>query len=62
VQALTEHGAAVRPHLVELLASNKLATRAAAYEVLKKVTKDRHPFDPFAPVDVREEQRQAWKG
>jgi thioredoxin-like negative regulator of GroEL len=60
VQSLAGHAQDVRPHLVELLASSKLAIRAAAYEVLKKITRDRHPFDPFAPVDVREDQRQAW--
>lgn len=62
VQSLADHADEVRPHLVELLASSKLGVRAAAYEVLKKITQDRHPFDPFAAVDVREEQRQAWKG
>lgn len=61
VVCLTTHGDEVRPHLVELLASNKLAVRAAAYEVLKMATKERHPFDPFASVEVREQQRQAWQ-
>jgi thioredoxin-like negative regulator of GroEL len=61
LKLVTNRAEAVQAHLVELMGSNKLAIRAAAFEALKEGTKLRHPFDPFSPADVRQKQLAAWQ-
>jgi thioredoxin-like negative regulator of GroEL len=59
--ALESAGADCHPILVELLADERLAVRAAASVTLQRLTQQPLPFDPFAPVELRDAQRLAWQ-
>ncbi|QQE11259.1 thioredoxin family protein [Planctomycetota bacterium] len=54
-------GDRVLPALVKLLESKRLATRAAAVDLLKDMTRADIAFDPFAEQDVRAAQIEGWK-
>jgi thioredoxin 1 len=62
VHAIAAKGSAAHPMLVETLAAERLALRAAAAEVLKLAAgPDAPPFDPFAETDTRAGQIAAWR-
>lgn len=61
LKAIAARSTAVQPALLELLGSQKLACRAAAFEALKQTTNIRHAFDPFASPEIRKSQQATWK-
>lgn len=61
LEALASAGGKIRPALCELLSSEQLATRSAAYEALAYGTQDPLPFDPFADTQTRNRQIRAWR-
>ncbi len=60
-QALGDAGPVAWPALIEQLRSERLARRAAAYDLLAEVTGHDAPFDPFAEAEVREAQVAEWR-
>ena len=60
LDGLVKAGSIAWSRLAELLQDDRLAIRAAAATVLAKSTKADLPFDPFAPLEARTQQAQAW--
>lgn len=58
---LKQAGRAAWPGLVQCLGSDKLAERAAAYDLLCDMTGQSLAFDPFADADARAGQIVAWR-
>ncbi len=61
IAKLKDAGRRAWPSLVAALSSDRLATRAAAYDVLVQTTGQSFPFDPFADVEARLPMTQAWR-
>ena len=61
LEALRAAGPAVRPALCELMASDQLAIRSAAYEALAGAVESPLAFDPFADEPIRARQVAAWR-
>ncbi|MDZ4753142.1 MAG: thioredoxin family protein [Phycisphaerae bacterium] len=60
IAALKAMGSAAHAPLVELLADERLAIRAAAAHALGEITDARLPFDPFGASAERDAQRAQW--
>lgn len=58
---LAAMGPAVYNGLIETLGHDKLAVRAAAYDLLKQTTGEVIAFDPFLEKPQRDKQTQAWR-
>lgn len=58
---IKQAGPAAWPGLVQCMASDKLAERAAAYDLLCDSTGQTLAFDPFADGGTRTKQLAAWK-
>lgn len=61
ITALTTAGEKVRAPLCELLSSEQLSIRAAAFEALARMTEAPLPFDPFAAEETRNRQVTQWR-
>ncbi len=59
--ALEASGREAWPALVEAMADERLAVRAAAYELLQEMSEQSLPFDAFAEASVRDRQVEAWQ-
>lgn len=60
-RALHEAGPAAWPALIGHLESERLAHRAAAYDLVTELTGHDAPFDPFAEADTRRPQVARWR-
>jgi thioredoxin-related protein len=59
--AIAEKGPAAWPPLLDLMADERLSTRAAAASALAHATSADLPFQPFDPPEARQEQLAAWR-
>ncbi|MEX0653612.1 MAG: thioredoxin domain-containing protein [Phycisphaeraceae bacterium] len=59
-QSVLEMGPRAWPALASALNDDRLAVRAAAYELLRTATEASHPFDPFAEADERLVMAARW--
>ena len=62
VSLIVDLGPQAYPALLEAMADDKLAIRAAAADVLAVATQAKLPFDAFAESPIRAEQLAAWRG
>lgn len=60
-QRLIEMGPSVWPGLVEAMGHERLAVRAAAFDLLRRSTEHDLPFDPFLAAEEREPLRASWQ-
>ena len=60
-QRLIGMGSSVWPGLVEAMGHERLAVRAAAFDLLRESAEHNLPFDPFIEAQEREPMRAAWQ-
>lgn len=61
IKLVIEKGKAAWPALLRSLGDERLAVRAAAYDLLTEATKAELPFDAFLGAKAREKQVKAWQ-
>jgi len=60
-QRLIDMGPSVWPGLVEAMGHERLAVRAAAFDLLRQSSEHDLPFDPFLEAESRESLRAEWE-